>query len=206
MSLSFTTTAMARPEIIERTYGSFKENLIGIDWSNTTLFINIEPLPNSDAVNSVIEVARETFGNVEFRTPEEPNFTRAVSWCWKNADTDFIFHLEDDWVLVKKIHINELIKPFESHKVNQVPLRAYSYEYDKMCLSPSVIRSSWAQRFVFDYKLNPEVQLRKPWVKPNHIYVPHKEVVVKDIGRSWIKSTDYQKPSHKASFTSWEKK
>lgn len=206
MSLCFTTTAMARPEIVERTYGSFKDNLKGIDWKNTTLFINIEPLPKPDAVNAVIEVAKETFGKVVARTPEQANFTRAVSWCWSQVDTDYVLHLEDDWVLIKEMNIEKLIKPFNNPKTKQVVLRAYPYAYEKMCLSPSVIRASWVKRFEFDFKLNPEVQLRKPWVKPGYIHVPHKEIVVKDIGRNWIKGQEYQKPGHKASFTSWEKK
>lgn len=206
MSLCFTTTAMARPELIERTYGSFKENMSGIDWGSTTLFVNIEPLPDANAVNSVIEVCKQFFGRVVTRTPKEANFTKALSWCWNQVNTDYVLHLEDDWVLTSKIEFKDLLKLFVNDKTKQVVLRAYPYEYDKMCLSPSVIRGSWVKRFEFDFNLNPEVQLRKSWVRPEYINVPHNNIVVKDIGRKWIESSDYKKPGHKASFTSWEKK
>jgi len=197
---------MARPSVLEETYKSFTENLSGIDFKNTSLYINIEPLPDPDLQVEVENVARKYFGKVVSNKTEEANFTKAVAWCWASADTEFIFHLEDDWILKRKINIKDIMKPFSHYKIKQVPLRAYSYAYEKMCLSPSVMRAEWAKKFDFDYNLNPEVQLRKPWVKPGYIKAIHSNIVVADIGRKWIKSIDYQKPGHKASFTSWEKK
>ena len=206
MDLSFCTTAMARPKIVNKTFKSFTGNISGIDFDKTTLYINIEPLPDPSMREDVIIVAHKYFGRVIYRTPDEANFTKAIEWLWGTATEEFIFHLEDDWALNKKVDINDMLDFFKEEDTKQVVFRAYKYAYNKMCLSPSIIRSSWAKRFKFDTSLNPEVQLRRDFVKSVNIQVPHKKPVVSDIGRKWIKNADYKKPNHKSSFTSWEKK
>ena len=195
---------MSRPDIIDRTYGSFVNSLSGL--GTPKVRINIDPLPDPRLSVKASEVAVKHFGdNVSSRLPSKPNFTSALKWCWHGADTEFILNLEDDWVLIREVELSDLMKHFENPDIQQVVLRAYDYKYDKMCLSPSIIRTSWAKRFDFDEKLNPEVQLRKKFVKPSNITVHHKQVVVKDIGRNWMKDSGFKKPGHKATFTSWEK-
>ncbi|MGH7130332.1 MAG: hypothetical protein ACREJO_00085 [Phycisphaerales bacterium] len=41
----FTSTALPRPELFARTIDSFKTNLTGVDWKESTLIINVDPLP-----------------------------------------------------------------------------------------------------------------------------------------------------------------
>ena len=47
MNINFTTTATVRPDILEKTYKSFTNKLVGIDFSKTTIYINIDLLPNT---------------------------------------------------------------------------------------------------------------------------------------------------------------
>jgi len=43
--MDFTTTAMVRPHILDRTLGSFSKNLQDVNLKECRLVINIDPLP-----------------------------------------------------------------------------------------------------------------------------------------------------------------
>jgi len=182
MNINFTTTAMARPEIVERTYQSFSQNIKGISLKECDLYINIDPIEGRDS-REVISIGERYFNRVVSNVPKKPNFTKAVNWCWSSANSDFILHLEDDWVLTSPIDIKQLINKKMKGKVKQIMLRAYKYKYEKMALSPSIIKRDLYKSFVdkFDFNLNPEIQLRKEWVSPSNISVSGKGIVVKDI-------------------------
>lgn len=45
-SLSFTTTAMPRPELVRKVYESFTQNLAGLNLKQVALYINIDRSPN----------------------------------------------------------------------------------------------------------------------------------------------------------------
>jgi len=199
---------MARPDVFIRTYDSFRRNLLGIDWKNSKIYLNVDPMPSSGLVSSVIDAAKEYFGTVIVRSPKNASFPAAVEWWWKTVEEGIYLHLEDDWVLTKKISIKYLVRQFQNKDIQQVIIRAYSRGYRKMCLSPSVIRSDFAKKFTFNHNLNPEIQLRTQFVKRKNICCPFvkKNVLVKDIGREWIENKDFRKPKAKCDFTSWEKK
>ncbi len=212
MSLEFTTTAMRRPEIIKMAYESFTENLTGIDWGNSTLYINIDPLPEGSKSSDVVDVAKEFFGNVAVRSPSVPNFTRAVQWLWSQVKGPYVFHLEDDWVLNCEIRIEELVaKILEDDACVQCslrPSRKYTGYINKVSLSPSLLDGNFVRMFYskFNLDVNPEVQLRSVRLEGGRSTL-HKpdELSVTDIGRSWLRSSEYKRPS-KRGFVTWERK
>jgi len=204
--ISFCTTATVRPEIISRCYQSLHENFIGLDWQSVTLFINIDPIPTRE-FEPMLTVAKKYFGKIVYNVPKEPNFTRAVEWCWKNADTDIICHLEDDWVLLKRVEYQQICKYFNKNKdLRQLVLNRGHRRYSKMCLSPSFIHKEFYKRFVgnLDYNINPEIQLSANWIKPRMIHVFGKRNMVVDIGRKWLRRQKFKKPNAKVKFTKWE--
>ena len=140
-NLSFTTTALARPDILHRTYSSFSSKLRGINLKNLTLHINVDPIPNDmGAVTETIKVAKLFFKDVNWHIAPKPNYSSAVKWCWNAAMTKFIFHLEDDWELAAPFDMEKIWNKFEEDdRIVQVLLKAYAYEYEKFCLNPSVI-------------------------------------------------------------------
>lgn len=206
-NISFTTTATCRPDLLASTYKSFTNNLHGIDLKNTTLYINIDPLPQREYQEETLKVAKEYFGVVNCNMPETPNFTAAINWLWNNADTEYIFHLEDDWLLTKAVDMQEIMKLFKDD-VMEVALRAYKYEYKKLCLSPSIWSKALYGKFAgtLDETKNPEIQLRQDFVSPSNIACFGKHPIVKDIGRSWLSDTGLRRPKTKVNFTSWESK
>ncbi|MBK6949582.1 MAG: hypothetical protein IPH16_17215 [Haliscomenobacter sp.] len=95
-TLSFTTTSMPRPELLERTYRSFSINLKGCSLSDFKLFINVDPFVDDAADyerNQCIQIAKKYFKEVIWRRPVSPNFSMALKWLWSNAKDDYIFNL-----------------------------------------------------------------------------------------------------------------
>jgi hypothetical protein len=199
--ISFCTTALSRPDIIDQTYKSFTKNIKNLDLSSCILYINIDPIPNDEKLQQeTLEVAKKYFNNVIHRIPNEPNFTVAINYCWESAETPYIFHLEDDWVLTKEIDINEVMRFFGNSNKLEVIFRAYSYKYTKLVLSPSIWKYDLYKIFAGNLKtsLNPEVQLRDKrfadFFNQDSIVAIGNKPIIKDIGREWLFSKNLKKP------------
>lgn len=221
MILDFCTTAMSRPEIVDKTYFSFSKNLKGINLKECRLFINIDPLPSKVDRIEVTKIAQKYFKEVHPNYPKVPNFTTALNWVWSQADNKYIFHLEDDWELTEEISIDNLMKPFKKHpKLMQVALRAYKYKYVSCVLSPGIFHKRFYKAVAgkLNEKINPEIQLRgknfgieMPGKEFNiswqgKIVVYPKKIIILDIGRKWLKKSKFKKPDKKGHFTTWETK
>ena len=57
INMDFTTTAVARPKILNQTLSSFSENLKGINLKDCRLIINIDPLPPNIKRKAVINIS-----------------------------------------------------------------------------------------------------------------------------------------------------
>lgn len=217
MNIAFTTTAMNRPEIFKRTVESFRKNLLGIDWGNTPLYINIDPVPAPVILTKEWVDACDFFGFIDPNSPIAPSFPAAVKWCWSQPETEFFIHLEDDWELLRPIHIDELISFLQgSPLLSCVNLRAYNFPPgdDRICLSPCLMRTSHAKVLAkrLCLEANPEKQLRD--MTPQNIHggkhegfysmqYPDKPVL-RDIGREWLASSGWRK-TDPMYFTKWER-
>lgn len=213
----FTTTAMARPSLLDSTYQSFTSNIKGIDFRQSTVYINVDPIerfPDSPALQQqCIQVAQKYFGKVVSNCPASPSFPAAVKWCWSQATADWIFHLEDDWLLKKPVEIKTLLA-LRTHKY-QVPLRAYRNNlYHRIVLSPSllsdVVYKKAAQLLPLDK--NPEHALRElcdlsriPWKTRMPMAYPRNKnlVIITDIGRPWVHLHGIVRPAGPG-FTRWQ--
>lgn len=210
-TLSFTTTAMPRPEIVEATYTSFTRNLVEIDFSKVTLYLNVDNFPNkrdADKRQVVVDIARKYFGNVVVNLPEEPNFAAAVKWCFSKVETFYNFHLEDDWMLLTPLKISMFNQFFLAPHVQQVGLRAWRFAKNNFWLSPSVIRGDFCRKVSEKMKTdsNPEVQIRtlkSDYRDDGFLLFPfeYKSVVLRDLGRNWMQTQEFDR-GH-ADFTKW---
>ncbi len=107
--MDITTTAVIRPEILEMTFKSFTENLF-TEREKYRLIINIDPVGNKNkSPDDVLKVCYKYFDNVTYNITKEPSFPKAVIWTWKQVTTPFLFHLEDDWIIKRKVDINRLV-------------------------------------------------------------------------------------------------
>jgi hypothetical protein len=207
--IQFCTTAMPRPDIVEKTYSSFSKNLKGIDLKEAELFINIDPVSSGDVTKDVaatLHIATKYFGQVTANLPQTPNFTAAVDWCWSNASSEYILHLEDDWELRAEVAVPQVLETMKSKDFMQAIFRAYPRPYKKLALSPGIMHRDYYSRFAgdFDHSKNPEIQLRKSFVKRDKIMVVGKKPIVVDLGRPWLKGEPFKKPDVKSDFVKWE--
>ena len=218
MKLEFTTTATCRPSIVRKTYTSFTSHLVGIDYKKSTLYLNIDPIPFENDPQLVVKVARKFFGKVVVNIPKEPNFCQAVRWCWCQPQGDQFFHLEDDWVLNGRIHINTLLHEMARNgkRCFGVNLRAYmSIKSRRICLSPCLLKSKIAKEIALDLnpRCNPEKQLRPKTLdnkiggkakKYFNVHYPNTRSVIRDIGRIWLEKSRYNRGAG-PSFITWTK-
>lgn len=113
--IDITMTAVIRPGIIEKTLESFCNNLF-TDRKLYRLVINIDPVGDECRTKEdVLNICNKYFDNVIYNCPDNPSFPKAVIWTWKQIKSNYIFHLEDDWVLNKKIEIKTLTKILEKN-------------------------------------------------------------------------------------------
>jgi len=224
--IQVTTTATMRPALVERTFASFVKNLKGVDWQKSTLFINIDPIPEGDR-RKVAKVCNKFFGNVVANYPRKSSYSEAFNWAWDQATDEYILNLEDDWILVQPIHIAELLDVFvQVPTLYQVVLRAYGYVYPSCVTSPAILHERFYKLIAgkLDPNRNPENQIhcrgdefglkdipfKRKKVNPGTRVLAYptdgNSRIVRDIGREWMDSTDLCRPEGKASFTTWQKK
>ena len=215
--VEFCTTATCRPGILRETYRSFKENLTDVDFSNSTLYINIDPVPEHKDPIYTLKAAKEFFGTVVHRMPEKPNFCDAIKWCWSQPSMKYFINLEDDWELYKGAKYFQAVQLMDEDTAI-VNFRAYrSIKDNRLCLSPGVVRTNWARRVAkaLDSRFNPEQQLRKKTDKNPHggkgfnmkgrQYSSNgKNSIVRDTGRDWMRRMGMAKVGTKHTFKSWK--
>ncbi len=111
--IDITTTATVRPEILDSTLYSFCNGFLNCKTDTYRLIINIDPVGDSDhSPEDVLEIAYRYFDNVVYRIPETPNFASAFRWTWAQTRANYVFHLEDDWELLRDVELSEMFKLF----------------------------------------------------------------------------------------------
>jgi len=112
--LDITMTATRRPEIIERTIQSFKENML---WNcDCLLTANIDPVGGSEEDGEAAARVMEKHFNAHIRMPKVADFGGAFKWCWEQTTADYVLHLEEDWELLKPIDLSQILRLLELHK------------------------------------------------------------------------------------------
>lgn len=210
-TITVTTTAMPRPELLAQTYESFQAGLPWLDFSTMTLILNVDSFPCggdcADKVQETIRVASSYFGTVKSRATGAGSFPLAVKWVWSQVDTPWILNLEDDWKLLRVVNREE-IEPLFNDKVRQVCLRAYPWPPSRrqVSLSPSFLCAQKAKEYAQGLTglANPEVQVRAmKLTEACYFPVNENEIILEDLGRPWIDTTKYVRPG--GGFTKWRR-
>jgi hypothetical protein len=218
LKMEFTATECIRPDILERSLKSFHKNLKNVDFAESTLWINIDPVPKNERWEDVYDIAKQYFKVVNCNTPNKPNFCKAIKWCWSRPQSPIFFHLELDWILRKPINIKHM-KQLLRGRIVSINLRAYLRKVRAMCLSPCLLQTKAAQSIAsrMNPKYNPERQLRKKSPKEPHgknlqgeyisVHYP-KQKVIFDIGRAWmtknkIAKSELKTKSSRHNFNRW---
>ncbi len=220
MKLEFTTTACNRPDVLEMTYRSYTSRLKNIDFSNSTLYINVDPAPNSNNIQYIKTIAEKYFGTVICNFPKEPNFAAAVLWCFNQVKEDMFFHLEDDWILMRDVDINKMVNSLGKNNIQCILNKSSKYMSRKEAGEPALMPSLFSKKYVDKYvalmndSKNPEAQMKYIFRKNTDKLRKHRSVLFgsrceysKDIGRQWLRKNglrrEYEKTSNSNSKRKW---
>ncbi len=124
--IDITMVAVIRPDLVRRTLKTVVKNIVD-DPDRFRLILNIDPVGEKIKPEKVAKVAKEYFSNVVYNIPNEPSFSKAVKWVWENSDAPFIFHIEDDWDITRKVDVNHMIEILVKYQ-NISSLRLFKYK------------------------------------------------------------------------------
>jgi hypothetical protein len=107
-------TATLRPEILEQTLQSFKDNLFG-SYDSHQLVINIDPI-GTGTIPETLGVCEKYFnGRKKINIPPKPCFPKAFKWVWKECETWLTMQTEDDWILTRPQSLEKMIAIMENN-------------------------------------------------------------------------------------------
>ncbi|MFW9871693.1 MAG: hypothetical protein ACFFG0_01235 [Candidatus Thorarchaeota archaeon] len=197
IKVDITMVAVVRPDLVRRTLKNIVKNIVQGADERFRLIINIDPIGTKNIKpEKVAKVAKEYFNDVTYRVAKEPSFPKAVKWVWQQSDAPFIFHIEDDWDITRKIKIKHMLTIMKNNpKLSSLRLYKYrtpkrkvfttfgcKWRYNKngfyvadkwqkqFGLNPILIRREFLDEALPQMKdnVNPEKQFRdtQPYMKP----------------------------------------
>jgi len=109
--IDVTMTATLRSSILNKTLESFNQNFFYKNPKRFRLIINIDPVGDKSSVKKMLSICKKYFSKhrILVTTPKVPSFPQAVLNVWNQVEANWIFHLEDDWILNKKIDVDDMI-------------------------------------------------------------------------------------------------
>jgi hypothetical protein len=106
--VEITMTATKRKHLTFKTISSFMENLLYI-CDDVEVIINVDDVGESGPRETTLKII-ELFVPVKVsRFSETPNFSTAFAFCWQQVEADWVVHLEDDWELLQKVDVREMM-------------------------------------------------------------------------------------------------
>lgn len=179
--------ATRRPELLAQTLASFCDKVLRhLDMGST--YLNLDAaFGSADDHAACIEVVRGHFPDAVIFEPQQPGFCAAVRRVWSASTSDYVFHLEDDWISLREMGA-ELLEPFADPSVTQVSFHTADQNWDiarkghfhqrneyarllgikiplfrtfpKFTTSPSILRGSFARHCasLMDISRDPEKQ------------------------------------------------
>lgn len=121
-TLDVCIVAGQRPDLLLETLRSFSDGLFQ-HFNIGACYTNIDPIFGNRAQGDATEeVIRTFFPNADIHRPQAPQFCAAVKHIWRSSRAEFIFHLEDDWLLNQALQPNDILPFFDNRSIAQVSL------------------------------------------------------------------------------------
>lgn len=177
-----------RPDLLEQTLESFSKHCFAY-FSFSKVTVNIDPIFGTEEDEAeCLRIVSNYLPSVTFFRPREPGFGAAVKRLWANTRSDYVFHLEDDWIALTDLG-DEIFAPFANdpavmqvsfHTADQnwnIAKHGHLHErneyarvlgvkiplfrtFPKFTTSPSILRGSFARKAsgLMDPSRDPEKQ------------------------------------------------
>lgn len=118
-----------RPELLAQTLDSFRSKVfdrLGINH----VYVNLDAIFGSEDDHAqCLSVIRRFDEAATIFQPERPGFGAAVKRLWAATASDYVLHLEDDWVALRTIG-KEVLAPFDDPRVMQVSFHTADQNWD----------------------------------------------------------------------------
>ncbi|WP_245298478.1 hypothetical protein [Sinorhizobium sp. A49] len=121
--------ATRRPELLAQTLASFRERVLNqLDMGSA--YLNLDPVFGSPEDHAAcIQIVRDHFPDAVIFEPEQPGFCAAVARVWSASTSEYVFHLEDDWISLREMG-QELLEPFADPSIMQVSFHTADQNWD----------------------------------------------------------------------------
>jgi hypothetical protein len=205
--LDLCIVAGRRPDLLRQTLESFSASVFS-NFCIRGVIVNIDPIFGArDDETGCVKCVISHFPQAEICIPETPGFAAAVKRLWSATKSDYVFHLEDDWIALTAVD-EEILRPFSDPSVMQVSFHTADQNWDiprkghlhrrneyarllgikiplfrtfpKFTTSPSILRGDFARKAaaLMDASLDPEKQFYSG-VNPQleRLAAPHKNYI-----------------------------
>lgn len=111
MEIELALPAINRPKLVEQTLSSLCKHLKGVDFSKSTVYVNIDPVPIIYGREKVIDVCKKYVGNVVSNIPKKKsNWCVSFKWAITQPKGKFFMFLNDDWEFTRDFNIDDVLK------------------------------------------------------------------------------------------------
>lgn len=92
-----------RPSLLSRTLASFNE-LVFCHFDFANVIVNLDPfMGDAEQGHACADMILTVFPQAQIFRPERAGFAAAVKRAWQATSSDFVFHMEDDWIALDRI-------------------------------------------------------------------------------------------------------
>lgn len=198
-------TSIVRPQILQKTLQSFNSKIKNINLKQYMLYINIDPNALGDKrIQLQLQICRKYFNNVYYNITDKGNFKRAVLWCWNSIikiqnNCEYIMNLQDDWLLTQQVDFNLFFSQLNQN-IHSVNLRAYQTK-NRYYNAHALHKIQWIKDILpkLDNITNPEVEIRRLTEKDKGFLQFPQNIVIEDLGRSWLQQNNLKRNSQDCS-------
>lgn len=111
-----------RPSLLAQTLASFSE-LVFCHFDFANVIVNLDPFMGDDEEgDACADMLLTVFPQAQIFRPETPGFAAAVKRAWQATTSDFVFHMEDDWIALDQISPDAFLNLMQPADVQAVTL------------------------------------------------------------------------------------
>lgn len=188
LNVDFFTMTINNSNILYQTFKHLNENIKDLELSNCDLYLNVDPHPNKNNIEDLINIAKKFFKNVIINIPDDCNSGKAFKWGINQFKKEYLFIIEANKCINKEFSIKNMIDKFSINEniveVCLSPKRENPF-LKYLTTHPSLWEKKWLKKInvLLSENLNYEYQLRELALlekkigytlsNPNNIYLNH---------------------------------